>query len=585
MALTLSLVINQDSQNTKYNYSTVTVDVILTWTTRSYNRTSPAPTGIVTINGANYPFSSTFNELESTNGHQTLHRQTVNVYHDQDGTKKVSASAKFITGIREGTIVADPVSKTLTRIPRAATITSAHDFNDEENPKITYSNPAGTAVTTLQAAIYSDDGSTVYADYRNIDKSGTEYPFSLTTEERTTLRNAARYTNSLPVKFYLKTVLSGTPYTSIVPKTLNIVNADPIVGPIISVDLDTQRLTGDEFKLIKYVSNASVMFAATAYKGANITSKLATCGGKSLTEDGTFIAVEDGKFVFTVKDSRGNSDTETINLPIVDYVKLTSSLHDTEFSTDGVIRFTLKGNYFNGSFGATDNTLTVQYRCKTYSGVYTPWAVISGPNSGITYNGNTYTYDVSISGLDYKETYIIQARVVDKIATVYTEEKAMSCVPVFDWSDADFNFNVPVTIKGASVPSIIDQGTSGIWTYVKWSDGTSECWGKQDVSVTFQGTSSLPNWGGLYTTGAIIDSNVSFPSNLFVETPVITASLLVRSVGGILMAPGGSSGSMASKNSTGVYEIARGTYISGSQAYTINYVVKGSWKENWILQQ
>lgn len=32
---------------------------------------------------------------------------------------------------------------------------------------------------------------------------------------------------------------------------------------------------------------------------------------------------------------------------------------------------------------------------------------------------------------------------------------------------------------------VIEQGTSGIWTYRKWCSGLAECWSKQTVSVNF----------------------------------------------------------------------------------------------------
>lgn len=81
----------------------------------------------------------------------------------------------------------------------------------------------------------------------------------------------------------------------------------------------------------------------------------------------------------------------------------------------------------------------------------------------------------------------------------------------------------------------------------------------------------------MYTSGAISGSNISFPSGFFADTPVINASLLVRSAGGILMASEVAVDKAASKTQTGVYEIARGTSLSNA-AYTINYNVKGKWK-------
>ena len=43
------------------------------------------------------------------------------------------------------------------------------------------------------------------------------------------------------------------------------------------------------------------------------------------------------------------------------------------------------------------------------------------------------------------------------------------------------------------------------------------------------------------------------------------------------MAPEGAGDNTASTTQTGVYEIARGTSLSNA-AYTINYNVKGKWK-------
>jgi hypothetical protein len=36
-----------------------------------------------------------------------------------------------------------------------------------------------------------------------------------------------------------------------------------------------------------------------------------------------------------------------------------------------------------------------------------------------------------------------------------------------------------------AVDYIVEQGTSGIWTYRKWNSGVAECWSEQTVSVDF----------------------------------------------------------------------------------------------------
>lgn len=50
-------------------------------------------------------------------------------------------------------------------------------------------------------------------------------------------------------------------------------------------------------------------------------------------------------------------------------------------------------------------------------------------------------------------------------------------------------------IPSMQVPSpplddwVVEQGTSGIWTYRKWNSGIAECWGKYSGTVTYSSTS------------------------------------------------------------------------------------------------
>jgi hypothetical protein len=440
MAVSLSISITQNSQSIANNTSNVTVSVVAKWSYGSYNHYQKP--GWLKIDGTQYDFTNNFNTGETTNGSKTIFTKTVNVAHAADGSKTLACSASYTTGVSSGTVTAS-ASKELTKIPRAATLESAPNFNDEANPKITYSNPAGSAATTLQACIASSDGATIYAAYRDISKSGSEYTFSLTSAERTTLRNAAKNAKSISVRFYVKTVIGGNTYYAYLAKTLSIVNANPTVNPTITdTNSVTTGLTGDSNTLIRYFSNAKVTFGASALKGASIKSMKVENGSKSLSADGTINAVDSGSFKFTVTDSRGNTTTKTVTKAIVNYVKLTCGLANTEFNTDGVISFTVKGNYFNGTFGTTSNVLIVQYRYKLEGGSYGSWQAAEA-----TISGNTYSASVTISGLDYRTKYVIQARAIDEISTIASAEKVMSCIPVFDWSGEDFNFNVPVTMN------------------------------------------------------------------------------------------------------------------------------------------
>ena len=65
---------------------------------------------------------------------------------------------------------------------------------------------------------------------------------------------------------------------------------------------------------------------------------------------------------------------------------------------------------------------------------------------------------------------------------------------------------------------IIESGTSGIWTYRKWSNGIAECWGNTIIA---------PNvwevWGNAYECHPYLDP-ISFPANLFSEDPEFFSS-------------------------------------------------------------
>lgn len=119
MAVSLSLAITQNSQNVTNNTSNVTVTVGISWTYGSWNHEYPAPSGDLVIDGTSYGFSSTFNPDKTSSGSQTLFTKTVDVKHGDNGSKTLSCSASFVSGVSSGTVTAS-ASKTLTTIARAS---------------------------------------------------------------------------------------------------------------------------------------------------------------------------------------------------------------------------------------------------------------------------------------------------------------------------------------------------------------------------------------------------------------------------------------------------------------------------------
>lgn len=122
----------------------------------------------------------------------------------------------------------------------------------------------------------------------------------------------------------------------------------------------------------------------------------------------------------------------------------------------------------------------------------------------------------------------------------------------------------------AAADYIVEQGTSGIWTYRKWNSGIAECWGtRASVSVNFN--TWVTSWYYGYFTG------ISLPFT-FAEIPVVMQHC--SSSGGDIYATGASvenAGGQATTTNTGGTVVFRGQSKSGVPV-SVRYYVIGKWK-------
>ena len=322
----------------------------------------------VVIDGSTVYSSSTRINLYSGT---TVASGTLDISHNSDGSKSFSASAE--AGIYYIAVnCSGSGSWSLTSIPRQANLTSAPNFNDEGNPTINYSNPAGNAVSSLQACI-SWTGAADIA-YRDISKTGSSYTFNFTDAERTALRNSCTTANSRTVTFYVRTIIGGNTFYSTIQKTLSIVNANP---KFTSSNLSykdsnntTTAVTGNNQYLVQNLSKLLVTIsAATGLKGASISKYVATINGvsKTITSPGNidYGVINSGtNLTLSVKvtDSRGNTTTATKTVIFLSWVLPTA-----------LISLKRKNNYENetylkvdGSYSSVNskNSLTIQYQYK-----------------------------------------------------------------------------------------------------------------------------------------------------------------------------------------------------------------------------
>lgn len=459
-----------------------------------------------------------------------------------------------------------------------ATITSAPNFKDTDNPTVSYSNPLGSSVSALEMSIYDTSGYTPYAAYRSISKTGSSYTFNLTDAERAALIAAAGSSTTLEVRFYLRTTISGSTYLSYSTKTFTVeAGAPTITASISDVKAATKALTGGGTKFIRGNNSMQYSMTATGQKGATITKYSVICGNMtSSSASGTFTNIENDVVIFSATDSRGKTATKTVQLSAIDYVKLTCNQTATmimESESSAQVHLEITGNFFNGSFGAKSNTLKLYVRHARNGEALGDWVDLSA----LLYetDGNTYSLSPDVSGLDPSGSYIFQCKAVDALSEATSGQYTVKFMPVFDWSKYDFNFNVPISIEGNPLEDyVIDtgteaMGTNGTWYWSKWKSGKAECYGCRNYGNMAVTTA----WGGLYRSESF---SQSLPYGLFIDTPeVIDVTYRVSNYGGWIAQH---EGTAPSSSNSGGFIVVRPASATLNQAH-IGFHVIGRWKE------
>ncbi len=116
---------------------------------------------------------------------------------------------------------------------------------------------------------------------------------------------------------------------------------------------------------------------------------------------------------------------------------------------------------------------------------------------------------------------------------------------------------------------VVEQGTSGIWTYRKWNSGLAECWGVYTMT-----SAATKTWGSLYYSDTLAP-RINYPFT-FVARPQESAFLHGSSVAGWVYPEAGGIG-LNTTTQTGQYGFVRPTTIASSEV-KYEYTVVGKWK-------
>lgn len=559
----------------------------------------------------------------------TLDSGTITVTHDTDGTKTISCSASM--DMASSPSGAGPMNLSgdwvLTTIPRASTLTIP-TLTIEESATLTVT-AASNAFTHVISYVFSDLSGTIATLAAGVSSTTWTPPNTFYAK----IPNATSGNAAITIETYSSgTLIGSNTYTvpvnvgaNIKPSSLSIVTS-PVnlnawltseglyVGDYSRVRVQSSASPGSGASIVSYTVSGA--FSAT---GADVTSGVLTSGTKSIT--------------VTATDSRGRSTSLTVTVTFLEYsppalttftaergeyaggtwtadvngdhIRITA-IATVSLSNEGnvgSITATVGGNApdvtnapyyiwtstnstttYTASATVTDYLNNSSSRGMTIPTVEVPFNInVDLPGIGvgmIAQKARTFQFpsgwNMEMDGVSFPD-----ANNPDKVLGMNSsgtklEWKSQPTIPTLatvattgEYGDL---LNTP-TIPPTPVDYIVEEGTSGNWSYRKWNNGDAECWG--DESWT---SGSFTAWtGGVYR--GTISSTFSFPSGLFTAAPILEANHMPN--GGYwsqgIISDQSTTARELTKDHTCAYVVLRPDTPSSFGIHT-HFYAKGKWK-------
>ena len=140
-------------------------------------------------------------------------------------------------------------------------------------------------------------------------------------------------------------------------------------------------------------------------------------------------------------------------------------------------------------------------------------------------------------------------------------------------NSAESNTSASPTTNEAIQPVdyVVEQGTSGVWTYRKWASGLAECWGEYTNNEVYYVT----EWGSLYA-GQINNYRIKYPFT-FKSRPKEFVKLWSEQYISMLYARSNGDG-VNTTTQTALYGGARTSMVETASSATLDFYVVGRWK-------
>ena len=438
--VTFYLEARYSSQNTANNTTTV------------YTRLRSTISG-GTLRGAGYSFTCTYCDERSGTGVWTFENEVIisspakTITHNSDGTKSLSLSASAKNTYWN---INKSLSATvdLPKINRLAIVTSASDFTDEENPTLSFSNPAGFTVYPY-LNFYDNNNNLVYQLYRNSETITSPYTWNITGEERSALWQSTNkqqtYKVTVGVDTYNGTTKLGNNSKA---QTMTYINAEPSQSTVFT---ETNQKVIDVLgnsnadTIIQNVSQLKLVSTPTVKKSATVSKILFEHNNLSVEDkespyEYTFTVIN-SKFKVTIVDSRGYSIPTEYTKSIIEYtpIDITQYSFKRYNPTSSDIVFNAKIKYKQTTFKNTANVPTIKWKVGeqgTLNTISSSDYTTDTTNDTITITNLVLSNVLSYQNSEKMYLYVNDLLTEDTEYTLVTKG-----IPTFDAGEHDFQVN------------------------------------------------------------------------------------------------------------------------------------------------
>lgn len=528
-----SKIVWEAKQSIEGNYSDVTAVLTYSRTNTGYT-TDGTWSGGITINGVRTPYSQYISITYNSN--TVAMSVSTRVYHDSDGTKKITIKADG--GISGTSLTSTSLSQeiTLNTIPRLS------------NPTLSVSSVAfGKTVT-----IYTNKKSSnfIHKLYYKFGNSGwyliaENIVDSYTWTVPKTLMNQIPNSTSLALTIGCDTYSGGTmlgesfaPLTATVPTT----DADtfPTVGDVVwtktSGEPDGWGMVQNVSKGTLKITNSKGAYGSTIQKYslsfAGLSSTTSSLEVSNIASSGNI------KAEASVTDSRGQTSWADVYFEVdaystpqvsVDIYRCNSS--GAEDTSGDYLRVLAKASVTSLSGKNSLQSLSIKLKKSSSTSYGTPITLTSGTAKIISASSNN-SWDWEVVATDKVNTTTVSssASTGEVVLDILYNGKGIGIGKVAEKEGLDSAW--PFMLNGVDqtpikpVDYVVEQVSTAYYTYRKWNSGVVECWGKW-----YAANYAINNaWGYLYESGV---NSIDFPPNLFTGPPVINISV-DYATGGIL---------------------------------------------------